>query len=142
MPTASPLSDVHRAFLRGPRHATLASLDPDGSPRPAVIWFDLLDDDRILVNSRQGRRWPSNLLRDGRAGVSVIEEGDKESWLGLKVVVDEVVDDVERARDDIVALAHRYSDGQPSERAVADFRSQQRITFLLRIEQVHDHLEP
>ena len=35
-------------------------------------------------------------------------------WLGLTGVVDEVVDDVERARDDIVALAHRYHPEGPT----------------------------
>ena len=56
-------------------------------------------------------------------------------------MVDEVVDDVERARDDIVALAHRYRPEGPTEASVATFRSQPRVTFLVRITGVHDHLE-
>ena len=55
--------------------------------------------------------------------------------------MDEVVEDVERARDDIVALAHRYRPEGPTAAAVAMFRSQPRVTFLVRITGVHDHLE-
>ena len=138
---ASPLSETHRAFLRTPRFASLATVDPDGAPRQAVAWYDLLPDDRLLVNSRAGRRWPANLQRDGRVGISVIDVENGESWLGLTARVDEIVEDVTRAREDIVNLAYRYEDGHPSEESIATFRSQPRITFLLRIERVHDHLD-
>ena len=57
------------------------------------------------------------------------------------VAVDEVVDDVARAREDIVALAHRYRAGGPTPAAEATFRTQPRITFLLRVTAVHDHLQ-
>jgi PPOX class probable F420-dependent enzyme len=140
-PIAS-LTDRQREFLRVPRYATLASIDADGSPRQAVAWYDLLPDDRVLVNSRWGRRWPANLQRDGRAAVAVVDAQDGERWLGLTAHVDEIVEDVERARDDIVALAHRYADGGgPDPATIATFRSQPRVTFLLRIDAVHDHLE-
>ena len=138
--TSMPLSDDQRAFLKAPRFASLATVDPDGGPRQAVAWYDVLPDDRLLVNSRAGRRWPANLQRDGRVGISVIDVENGESWLGLTARVDEVVEDVTRAREDICDLAYRYEDGNPSADSLATFRSQQRITFLLRIEQVHDHL--
>lgn len=137
---AQPLSATQRAFLQTPRFASLATVDPDGGPRQAVAWYDLLDDDRLLVNSRAGRRWPANLQRDGRVAISVIDIENGESWLGLTARVDEIVEDVTQAREDICNLAYRYEDGHPSEGSLATFRSQQRITFLLRIEQVHDHL--
>jgi PPOX class probable F420-dependent enzyme len=137
---AQPVSDAQRAFLQAPRFASLATVDPDGGPRQAVAWYDLLPDGRLLVNSRAGRRWPANLQRDGRVAISVIDVENGESWLGLTAHVDEIVEDVTRAREDICNLAYRYEDGRPSEDTLATFRSQQRITFLLRIEQVHDHL--
>jgi PPOX class probable F420-dependent enzyme len=140
MPPAAALTDAHRAFLRVPRFASFATIDPDGAPRQTVAWYDLLDDDRLLVNSRAGRRWPANLQRDGRIAISVIDVEDGNSWLGLTARVDEIVDDVSRAREDICDLAYRYEDGHPTEESLATFRSQPRITFLLRIEQVHDHL--
>jgi len=112
----------------------------DGSPRQAVIWYRLEPDGRILVNSRDGRRWPANLRRDRRASLAITDTDEGERWLGLTGRVDEIVDDVERARDDIVALAHRYREG-PTADSIATFRSQPRITFRIAIDGVHDHLE-
>jgi hypothetical protein len=60
-------------------------------------------------------------------------------WVGLDTVVEEVVHEVEQARDDIVALAVRY--GEDDEDSVAAFRTQQRISFRLRVIAVADHLD-
>jgi hypothetical protein len=65
--------------------------------------------------------------------------GDSFNWVGLQLEVDEVIDDVATARDDIVELAVRY--GRADDDSVARFRSQERISFRLRILSAHDHLE-
>jgi len=142
MPATTPvLSDAIRAFLEGPLVASVATSDDDGAPRQAVVWYRLEPDGRILLNSRTPRRWCANLVRDPRLAISVIDAADAYRWVGLTAVVEEVVDDVERARDDIVALAHRYRPEGPTAAAVAAFRSQPRVTFLARITGIHDHLE-
>ena len=135
------LSPAALAFLRGPHFMSVASVDPDGSPRQAVVWYDVLADRRILLNSRTPRRWCSNLAERPTVALSVIDGGDGYRWLGLTGVVEEVIADVERARDDIVALAHRYHPEGPEAEQIAAFRSQPRVTFLVRITGVHDHLE-
>src|SRR6266536_2415409 len=57
--TVSPvLAPRFRTFLEQRLFAALATIDPDGAPRQAVIWYRLEDDGRILINSRIGRRWP------------------------------------------------------------------------------------
>jgi PPOX class probable F420-dependent enzyme len=137
---AVTLTDAQRAFLERRLFAALATVDPDGSPRQAVIWYRLEPDGRILVNSRDGRRWPANLRRDRRASLAITDVDDGERWLGLTGRVDEIDDDVGRARDDIVALAHRYRE-QPTASSIAAFRDQPRITFRIAIDGVHDHLE-
>jgi len=134
------LDDRLRAFLQQPLFAALATIDPDGGPRQAVIWYRLEDDGRILVNSRAGRRWPANLQRDDRVSLAVMAP-DGYTWLGLTGRVDEIDDDVERAREDIVALAHRYYPEGPTAVSIATFRSQPRITFRIAIDGIHDHLE-
>jgi len=134
------LDDRLRAFLQQPLFAALATIDPDGAPRQAVIWYRLEDDGRILVNSRAGRRWPANLQRDGRVSLAVMAP-DGYTWLGLTGRVDEIDDAVERAREDIVALAHRYYPEGPTATSIATFRSQPRITFRIAIDGIHDHLE-
>jgi PPOX class probable F420-dependent enzyme len=142
MPTSSTsLSDAARDFLGGLHVATIATIDEDGAPRQAVAWYRLEPDGRILLNSRTPRRWCLNLLRDPRVALSVIDGTDGYRWLGLTGRVDEVVQDVDRARDDIVALAHRYHPEGPSAESIATFRHQPRVSFLVRIMGVHDHLE-
>lgn len=143
-PSSAPppdLPDRIRAFLDRPIVATVATTSPDGRPHQAVAWYRLEPDGAILVNSRVPRHWPDNIKRSGHASLAVIDPKDDLSWVGLACELVEVIDDVEQARDDIVALAHRYRDGNPSPQSIAEFRSQQRISFRLRPTRVHDHLE-
>ena len=111
----------------------------DGEPHQAVIWFRLEPDGRILVNSRSPRRWPAELRRSGRGSLAVTDLEDPFRWVGLQVVVETVIDDVAQARDDIVSLAQHYDEAD--EDSIARFRSQDRISFRLRVVTVNDHLE-
>lgn len=135
------LSDAARAFLGAARFASVATTDPDGAPRQTVVWYRLQPDGRLLLNGRLPRRWCTNLMRDPRVGLSVIDNADGHRWLGLTGIVDEVIEDTDRARDDIVALAHRYHPEGPDEALIAEFRSQPRITYLVRVTGVYDHME-
>lgn len=140
-PIAHPLLEPRlRAFLERPLFASLATVDPDGAPRQAVIWYRLEGDGRLMINSLAGRRWPADLERDGRVAISIVADDDGYSWLGLTGRVDAIDDDVERAREDIVALAFRYRE-TPTPASLAAFRTQSRITFRLAIDGIHDHLE-
>lgn len=139
----SVLQPKARAFVsaRPPRHATLATTNRDGSPHQIVIWFRLLSEesgDRFLVNSRRGRRWPSNLERDGRASLAIYEGDDA---VTVECVVDELYDD-ERARDDIAEMALRYYAADEAQASIAAFRTQPRVTFLLRPTRIHIHGDP
>jgi len=136
------LTLAQAAFLAGRHFATIATLDEDGAPRQAVVWYRLEPDGRILLNSRHPRRWPRNLLRDARIAIAIPDVADGLRWLGFTGAVDEVIEDLDRARDDIVMLDRRYSeDGSVDPETEATFRSQQRITFLVRLTGIHDHLE-
>jgi PPOX class probable F420-dependent enzyme len=138
-PEAPTLTDRVHAFLEQPHFATLGTVGARGGPNLAVIWYRLESDGRVLINSLEGRLWPANLRRDPRVSLAVILGADPNRWVGITGHVDEVVDDVERARDDIVALAQRYGDDTPM--TIASFRRQQRVSFLIGIDRVHDHLE-
>ena len=139
MPATEPavLTERVRDFLAQTHFASLATISESGAPNQAVIWYRLEADGRVMLNSREGRRWPANLRRDERANLAVFWGEDPNRWVGLTCRVDEIDDDLERARDDIVALAHRYDDLG----SIPAFREQQRVTFRLRIVRVHDHLE-
>jgi len=140
----SILGDRVRDFLAGQgRFATLATLDPDGAPRQAVVWYRLDPDGRITVNSMDGRRWPANLRRDPRCSVTVPDGADGYAFVALVGRVAEIVDDQAVAQADIAAFARRYHADDPAraERLVARFRTQHRVTFRIEVVAVHDHLE-
>ena len=139
LPPPAELSDPVRRFLQRPLYPVLGTSGEDGEPHQAVIWYRLDSDDRILVNSRSPRRWPDELRRFGRASLAFTDLEDPFNWVGVQSVVEDVIDDVARAREDIVELAVRY--GEADEKSVASFRSQERVSFRLRIVAVHDHLE-
>jgi PPOX class probable F420-dependent enzyme len=144
MPDHASLPDHVRAFLAAPgRFATLATVDPDGAPRQAVIWYRLDPDGRITINSAEGRRWPANLRRDRRCSLSVADPADAYAFVALVGHVAEVVDDQALAQADIADLAHRYHADEPAraETSIARFRTQHRVTFRIDIVAAHDHLE-
>jgi PPOX class probable F420-dependent enzyme len=138
MPSASPAepdvlpADV-RDFLAAPRYAVIATNNPDGSAHQALVWY-LLEGDEIVVNSMEGRRWPSNLRRDRWLSVAV---NDEESWVRVRGLV-QIVDDQPTAQADIAAMARRYDEPAVAEAAInGQFRHQQRVSFRLRPSNVH-----
>jgi PPOX class probable F420-dependent enzyme len=144
MPDHAPLPDRIRAFLAAPgRFATLATLDPDGAPRQAVLWYRLDPDDRLVVNSADGRRWPANLRRDPRCSISVVDPADGYSFVALTGRVAEVIDQQAIAQADIAGLARRYHADEPAkaDATIEGFRTQHRVTFRIDLLAVHDHLE-
>jgi hypothetical protein len=139
LPPPAPLPDHVREFLERPLYATIATVGSGRTPHQAVIWYRLEPDGRVLVNSRMPRRWPEELERERQASLAIIDLEDPLRWVGLQTVVETVVDDVAVAREDIVALSVRY--GEEDEESSASFRSQQRISFHLRVIAVADHLD-
>jgi len=87
----TPLPDHLRAFLDDERFATISTVDPDGGPRQAVVWYTL-DGDEFMINSRVGRRWPTNLLRDPRIALSVVDAADGQRWAGVSGTVRPITD--------------------------------------------------
>lgn len=132
------LSQDIRSFLSAiPRYATIATVNPDGSPHQTVIWF-LMRGDWLVVNSRHGRRWPSNLRREGRANVCVYQSEDA-------VTVDCAVEreyEGEEAQADIAAMALRYDTPDVAVGEIARYRTERRLSFILRPTRVRVHGDP
>lgn len=136
------LPDRVRDFLDANRFVTVATIDPDGAPRQAVLWYRL-DADEIVLNSAVGRRWPSNLLRDPRIALSVTDDADGYRWVGLTGMA-RAVRDQATAQADIAEMARRYNADDPAEaeRLIRNqFERQPRISFRIVPLTVHDHLE-
>lgn len=137
---AGTLPPAVRAFLEEPHYLVLATLDADGSPRQAVLWYRLDGDCSILVNSREGRRWPANLRKDDRVAMAVMDEAKPTRWLGATGRVEAIVDDQSVAQRDIEDLARRYDPPQEADPAIAEFRTQQRVSFRILLRDFHLHL--
>ena len=136
--TTIELTPNVRSFMTGtPRYATLATINKDGSPHQIVIWF-LLRGDEIVINSRRGRRWPTNLERDGRANLAIYEGEDA---VTIYCSVERVYDG-ERAQADIAEMAHRYDDPAYAEREIQRYITEDRVTFVMRPTKVNIHGEP
>lgn len=136
------LPDHIRAFLDDERYATISTIDPDGTPRQAVVWYTV-DGDEIVINSAIGRRWPTNLLRDPRFAFNVIDAADGYRWVGLIGTV-RASTDWATTQADIAGMARRYHADEPeeAERIIRDrFERQERISFRFRPTIIHDELE-
>ncbi|HEY0444263.1 MAG TPA: pyridoxamine 5'-phosphate oxidase family protein, partial [Candidatus Limnocylindrales bacterium] len=106
MPPEPVIPDAIRTWIDAPRFATIATLNDDGSPHQAVVWY-LVDGDTLLINSRRERRWPQNLERDHRVTFAIHDHERLGHWVGLRGTAQPV-----RTGDaslvDIAAMARRY----------------------------------
>ena len=132
-----------RSFLTEPvRYATIATINPDGSPHQIVIWFLLREDAvrgfHLVVNSKRGRRWPSNLDRDGRASLAVYQADD------AVTIECEVASSYEGpdALADISEMAHRYDSAEDAAAGIRRFSTERRVTFILRPTRIVEHGSP
>ena len=127
-----------RTFLDRPRFGTLSTIDADGAPFAAVVWYDL-EGDTILINTAEGRRWPANLRRDPRCSFMVEDRYDYVQILG-RVRMD---DNQEIAQAQMARLAAKYlSDPALLAKNLAMFKTQQRILIEITPERVVAHGKP
>jgi PPOX class probable F420-dependent enzyme len=91
-------------LLAAPNHAVLSSLNPDGTILSTVVWIDYVDG-VLAVNSAVGRQWPSNLDRDPRVTVVVL---DQENPYHFTEIRGTAVGETESAREHIDALSRKY----------------------------------
>ena len=138
MTRSSGLSQPVRRFLEGRRFAVIATVNDDGSPQQAVVWYLVGDDgNTVIINSAEGRRWPTNLRRDQRISLAV-EDGLE--WVSLNGTV-EIVDDQAQSQADIAAMARLNDPPEVAERSIRNqFERQRRVSFRLRPTRIHAEL--
>ena len=102
---ADVLSPKARELIARPVLATLATLNPDGSPQVTPLWVDL-DGDDVVFNTARGRKKARNLERDARVGVTVIDPDDQYNVVAFRGTVVDI--STEGADAHIDWLAHKY----------------------------------
>jgi PPOX class probable F420-dependent enzyme len=103
----STLDDPVRALIKGRNFCHVATRNEDGSIHSTLVWADL-DGDHVVLNSAQGRRWPENLKRDGRASLLIANAEDQYEYVRIEGVLEEATE--EGALDVINALSEKYVD--------------------------------
>ncbi len=130
----SSLNDPEvRNLLDNPNHAVVSTVNPDGSILSTVVWISA-DDGTLAVNSATGRRWPTNLSRDPRITVLVIEEGNPHNYVEIRGTATGSTDGADKHID---RLAKKYI-GQDT----YPFRApgEQRIKFVVSPDRIR-HLK-
>jgi PPOX class probable F420-dependent enzyme len=77
------LTDEQARLLQEPNFATVATVNPDGSPQLSIVWIDW-DGRHVLFNTAVGRVKPRNLERDPRVSVLVIDREDGYHWVAVR----------------------------------------------------------
>lgn len=101
-------AEVRRCFAVG-KHATMATLRHDGSPRISGTEVDFDDEGELVLGSMPGARKAKDLLRDPRVALHspTVDppEGDPGAWPGEAKVAGRAVDAPSRGADQ----AHRFT---------------------------------
>jgi PPOX class probable F420-dependent enzyme len=105
----STFDDSERELIKGRNFCHVATLNADGSLHSTLVWADL-DGDHVVLNSAQGRKWPENLKRDGRASLLIANAEDQYEYVNIEAALEEATE--EGALDVINALSDKY-EGRP-----------------------------
>jgi PPOX class probable F420-dependent enzyme len=105
----STLDDPVRKLIQGRNFCHVATRNEDGSIHSTLVWADL-DGDKVVLNSAQGRKWPENLKRDGRASLLIANAEDQYEYVHIEAALEEATE--EGALDVINALSDKY-EGRP-----------------------------
>ena len=99
------LTDEQARLLQEPNFATVATVNPDGSPQLSIVWIDW-DGERVLFNTAAGRVKPRNLERDPRVSVLVLDREDGYQWVAVRGAAGLTT---EGADEHIDKLARKYT---------------------------------
>lgn len=118
------LSASARALFEGKTFATVATLQPDGSPQLSVVWVTL-DGDDVVFSTKEGRRKHLNLVEDPRITLLAMPAGDPYAYVEIRGTATMTAEGGVALRD---ALSEKYTGGPYTGDQPGDVRLVVRIT--------------
>jgi PPOX class probable F420-dependent enzyme len=110
--------------------AHLVTLMPDGSPQVTPVWCDF-DGQYVLINTAAGRQKDKNLMRDGRAALSMIDPDNAYRYLEVRGRVAERTTNGADEHIDKMAKKYMGKDKYPFRKA-----GEQRVIFKIKPEHI------
>jgi PPOX class probable F420-dependent enzyme len=122
-----------RELLEKPNFVAVATNREGGSPDVKVVWADV-EDDHVVLNSAEGRKWPERLRKDRQVTVTVVNHENPYEYAVIRGRLAE--DTHEGADENIDKLAKKYLD---KDKYPFRQEGEQRVIFRIAPEQVTVH---
>lgn len=74
-------------LFRGRNFGFLSTIMTDGSPQVTPTWVDIDDENNILVNTAKGRVKQSNVSRDPRVAISIVDKNNPYHMVSVRGMV-------------------------------------------------------
>ena len=129
-------SERARELLEEPLFGVLATLNSDGSIQQTTMWYQILPDDTILMNTTTRRVKYHNMRRNPHVSLCV-QKGYQ--YVTISGCI-EMINDADRGQQDIFRIARHYTGVEKALRYTQDVCSkQQRVTLLLKPEHAFEY---
>ncbi|HEY1829233.1 MAG TPA: PPOX class F420-dependent oxidoreductase [Acidimicrobiales bacterium] len=112
---ADTLSPKARQLIERPVLASVATLNPDGTPQITPVWIDL-DGDNLVFNTAKGRVKARNLEKDSHVAITVIDPEDQYNVVALRGTVTDISTEGADAHIDSLAKKYLNVDSYPMRR--------------------------
>lgn len=120
-----------REFFEGKNFAFLSSLMKDGSPHVTPTWVDI-EDDNILINTALGRIKQTNISRDPRIALSIIDQDNQYEMVTIRgKVTEQITGDVAEKHIDKLARKYINQDKYPRRS-----KNEQRVILKIKPEKI------
>lgn len=126
------LSEAAKALIDDRSFATVATIQPDGSPQLSVVWVTR-DGDDLLFSTTESRRKAQNLVRDARVGVLLYPLDKPYTYLEIRGTAEL---ETAEGRELIDALSQKYTGGPYTN----DGPDAVRVVVRVKAHKVLDHL--
>lgn len=124
-----PIPDAYLDLFQKPAFASLCTVMPDGSPQVTPVWCDLANG-QVIFNTAKGRKKDSNLRRDPRVALAIIDPGNPYRYLQIRGRVVEITEEGADAHIDKLTKKYMGVDSYP-------FRTPDQVRVIYKIDPEH-----